>query len=140
MNAKDYIEAMVLDPPPTPPERSATSRRRTSSSNEQKEPVNDDTSLLSSLLHGQKSEAVENRIQQCCWGNIQNCSMLSTILFVIVTPDCGIIEAQQFCSILLTTRNNVAQTTLIVASCFQRPVTTHNFCRVCNLEKRISQL
>ena len=24
-------------------------------------------------IHGQKSEAVENRMQQCCWGNIVQC-------------------------------------------------------------------
>ena len=43
----------------------------------------------------------------------QHCSMLSTILFSIVTPDCGLLQAQQYCSILLTTRNNVAPTTLL---------------------------
>ena len=30
----------------------------------------------------------------------QHCSMLSTILFDIVTPDRGLIQAQQYCSIL----------------------------------------
>ena len=39
--------------------------------------------------------------------------MLSTLLFGIVTPDYGLIQAQQYCSILLTTRNNVATTTLL---------------------------
>ena len=43
----------------------------------------------------------------------QLCSLLSTILFGIITPDCGLIQAQQYCSILLTTRNNVAATTLL---------------------------
>ena len=43
----------------------------------------------------------------------QHCSMLSTILFGIVTPDCRLSQAQQYCSILLTTRNNVAPTTLL---------------------------
>ena len=38
--------------------------------------------------------------------------MLSTILFSIVTPDCGLIQAQQYCSILLTTMNNVGSKTL----------------------------
>ena len=39
--------------------------------------------------------------------------MLSTISFGIVTPDCVLIQAQQYCSILLTTKNNVALTTLL---------------------------
>ena len=43
----------------------------------------------------------------------QHCSMLSTILFGTVTPDCGLIQAQQYCLILLTTRNNVAPTILL---------------------------
>ena len=44
----------------------------------------------------------------------QHCSWLSTILFSIATPYCGLIQAQQFnCSILLTTKNNVAPTTLL---------------------------
>ena len=55
----------------------------------------------------------------------QHYSWLSTILFDIVTPDRGLIQAQQYCSIWLTTRNNVAPT--IVASCFQQPDTTCNF-------------
>ena len=42
------------------------------------------------------------------------CSMLSTILFGIVTPDCGRIRAQQYYSVLLTTMNNVAPTTLLL--------------------------
>ena len=47
--------------------------------------------------------------------------MLSTILLDIVTPDCWLIQTQQYGSILLTTRNNVAPNN-IVASCFQQPV------------------
>ena len=43
----------------------------------------------------------------------QHCSMLPTILFDVVTPDCGLIQAQQYCSILLTTSNNVAPPTLL---------------------------
>ena len=34
------------------------------------------------------------------------------MLFSIVTPDCGLIQAQQYCSILLTTMNNVGSKTL----------------------------
>ena len=34
------------------------------------------------------------------------------MLFSIVTPDCGLIQAQQSCSILLTTMNNVGSKTL----------------------------
>ena len=41
--------------------------------------------------------------------------MLSTILFSIVTPDCGLIQAQQCGTILLTTLNNVGSTTLFKA-------------------------
>ena len=47
----------------------------------------------------------------CC----PHCSMLSTILFSIVTPDCGLIQAQQCWTILLTTLNNVGSTTLFKA-------------------------
>ena len=43
----------------------------------------------------------------CC----PHCSMLSTILFSIVTPDCGLMQAQQCWTILLTTLNNVGSTT-----------------------------
>ena len=34
------------------------------------------------------------------------------MLFSIVTPDCGLHQAQQYCSILLTTMNNVGSKTL----------------------------
>ena len=34
------------------------------------------------------------------------------MLFSIVTPDCGLNQAQQYCSILLTTMNNVGSKTL----------------------------
>ena len=34
-------------------------------------------------------------------------------MFDIVTPDFGLIQAEQYCSVLLTTRNNVAATTLL---------------------------
>ena len=63
------------------------------------------------VLHGQKSEAVENRMQQSngCWGNIQCCQQYCSFF----TPDCQLIQVQQYCSILLTTRNNVAPTTLL---------------------------
>ena len=44
-----------------------------------------------------------------------HCSMLSTILFSIVTPDCELIQAQQCWTILLTTLNNVGSTTLFKA-------------------------
>ena len=47
----------------------------------------------------------------CC----PHCSMLSTILFSIVTPDCRLIQAQQCWTILLTTLNNVGSTTLFTA-------------------------
>ena len=43
----------------------------------------------------------------------QYCSMLQTILLDILTPDCGLIQAQEYCSILLTTRNTVAPITLL---------------------------
>ena len=42
-------------------------------------------------------------------------SMLSTILSSIVTPDCGLIQAQKCWTILLTTLNNVGSTTLFTA-------------------------
>ena len=61
----------------------------------------------------------------------QHCSMLSTILFGIVTPDCGLIQAQQYCSILLTTRNNVAPTTLL-HPVFNNLLQLIIFCRVQN--------
>ena len=47
----------------------------------------------------------------CC----PRCSMLSTILFSIVTHDCGLIYAQQCWTILLTTLNNVGSTGLFKA-------------------------
>ena len=59
----------------------------------------------------------------------QHCSMLSTILFGIVTLDCGLIQAQQYCSILLTTRNNVASTTLL-HPVFNNLLQLIIFCRV----------
>ena len=59
----------------------------------------------------------------------QHCSMLSTILFGIVTPDCGLIQAQQYCSILLTTRNNVSPTTLL-HPVFNNLLQLIIFCRV----------
>ena len=59
----------------------------------------------------------------------QHCSMLSTILFGIVTPDCGLNQAQQYCSILLTTRSNVAPTTLL-HPVFNNLLQLIIFCRV----------
>ena len=59
----------------------------------------------------------------------QHCSMLSTLLFGIVTPDCGLIQTQQYCSILLTTRNNVAPTTLL-HPVFNNLLQLIIFCRV----------
>ena len=47
----------------------------------------------------------------CC----PHCSMLSTILFGVATPDCGLIQAQQCWTILLTTLNNAGSTTLFNA-------------------------
>ena len=47
----------------------------------------------------------------------QHCSMLSTILFGIVSPDCGLIQAEQSCSILLATVEQCCPNN-IVASCF----------------------
>ena len=48
-----------------------------------------------------------------------HCSMLSTILFSIGTPDCGLIQAQQYWTILLTIfivdNINVGSTTLFKA-------------------------
>ena len=44
----------------------------------------------------------------CC----PHCSESSTMLFSIVTPDCGLNQAQQYCSILLTTMNNVGSKAL----------------------------
>ena len=55
--------------------------------------------------------------------------MLSTILFGIVTPDCGLIQAQQYCSILLTTRNNVAPT-ILLHPVFNNLLQLIIFCRV----------
>ena len=59
----------------------------------------------------------------------QHCSMLSTTLFGIVTPDCGLIQTQQYRSILLTTRNNVAPTTLL-HPVFNNLLQLIIFCRV----------
>ena len=59
----------------------------------------------------------------------QHCSLLSTILFGIVTPDCGLIQAQQYCSILLTTRNNVAPT-ILLHPVFNNLLQLIIFCRV----------
>ena len=47
----------------------------------------------------------------CC----QHCSMLSTILFSIVTPDRRLIQAQQYWTIWLTTLNNAGSKTLFNA-------------------------
>ena len=47
----------------------------------------------------------------CC----PHCSMLSTVLFSIFTPDRRLIQAQQCWTILLTTLNNVGSTTLLKA-------------------------
>ena len=44
----------------------------------------------------------------CC----PHCSMLSTILFTIVTPDCGLDPGLTTSSIMLITLNNVGSTTL----------------------------
>ena len=66
----------------------------------------------------------------------QHCSMLSTILFGIVTPDCGLIQAQQYCSMLLTTRNNVAPTTLL-HPVFNNLLQLIIFCRVYSGRRRI---
>ena len=40
------------------------------------------------------------------------CSMLSIILFSIVTPDCRLDSGSTICYVLLTTLNNVGSTTL----------------------------
>ena len=61
----------------------------------------------------------------CC----KHCVMLSTILFSIVTPDCGLIQAQKYCSILVTTKNNVASTTLL-HPVFNKLLQLIIFCRV----------
>ena len=53
--------------------------------------------------------------------------MLSTMLLGFVTPDRGLIQAQQYCSILLTNRNNAAPTTLL-HSVFNNLLQL-NFCR-----------
>ena len=50
----------------------------------------------------------ENSIEQCFAAHI----VQGTILFNIVTPDCRLIQAQQYRTILLTTYNNVGSTTL----------------------------
>ena len=56
------------------------------------------------------------------------CSRLSTILFSIVTPDCGLDSGSTTCSVLLRTLSNVGSTTLHVQSCFQlQPSTPRNF-------------
>ena len=59
----------------------------------------------------------------------QHFSMLSTILFGIVTPDCGLIQAQQYYLMLLTTTNNVTPTTLL-HSVFNNLLQPIIFCRV----------
>ena len=57
----------------------------------------------------------------------QHCSMLSTILFGIVTPDFELFQHKQY--ILFNIVDNQEQSCPhnIVTSCFQQPVTTHNF-------------
>ena len=42
-----------------------------------------------------------------------HCSLLLTTLFGVVTPDCGLIPAQKYCSMLLTTQNNMGSTKLL---------------------------
>ena len=49
-------------------------------------------------------------MQQCCVAHIVH--SMSTILFSIVTSDCGLIQAKQCLTILFTTMNNVGSTTL----------------------------
>ena len=53
----------------------------------------------------------ENRMQQCCWGNIV--PRLPTILNKIVQPELARNQVKQCRTILLTTLNNVAPTTLL---------------------------
>ena len=58
------------------------------------------------------------------WG--PNCS--STTLFHIFTPDCALIQAQEYCSILLKPRNNVASTrTTLLHPVFKKLLQRHNF-------------
>ena len=63
-----------------------------------------------SCLHGKKSSTccnvVMNRIEQCCAAHIvQGCQQWLTTLLHAIQP-------QQYCSMLLTTINNVGSTTL----------------------------
>ena len=63
------------------------------------------------FLHGKKSSTccnvVMNRIEQCCAAHIvQGCQQWLTTLLHAIQP-------QQYCSMLLTTVNNVGSTTLL---------------------------
>ena len=66
--------------------------------------------VICCVLHGKKSSTccnvVKNRIEQCCAAHIvQGCQQwLTTLLHAI--------QSQQYCSMLLTTVNNVGSTTL----------------------------
>ena len=64
--------------------------------------------LIVNSIHDKISDPVENRMQHCCWGSI-------------VTPGCRLIQAQQYCLILFTTRSDAAPNS-IVASCLNNLV------------------
>ena len=68
----------------------------------------------------------KSRIEQCCASHIVQCC--TTIFFNIVTPDCLLSQAQQYCSVLLTTLNNVGSTTLFNPSPYNM--------RVCEFENK----
>ena len=74
---------------------------------------------------------------QTCWKQhwtmfcCQHCSMLSTILFSVVTPDRRLIQVQQCWTRLLTTLNNIGSKTLFNAV-FNRPEQVVRFC-LCNI-------
>ena len=83
----------------------------------------------------------ENSNEQCFAAHIVDCSRLSTILLNIVTPDCRLIQAQQYRTILLTTLNNVGSKTLFIVV-FIRPeqvvhfllfTTVYDYCTILTL-------
>ena len=57
----------------------------------------------------------------------QYCSMLQTILLDILTPGCGLLQAQELFNTPAVDNQEHCCPNNIVASCFQQPVTTDNF-------------
>ena len=78
--------------------------------------------VQSNLLHGKNDERVQDWWKQN-WTMLcfPHCSMLSTILFSIVTPGCGLNNAEQYCRQHWTMQQNILQ------SCFHQPWNSSSF-------------